>query len=71
LFSSRGNLPPYLVDDNICHCHLAALKAITELDDDDLKHVSFRNGVCEVRYFLLLVASSLIFIPRSISLPSV
>ncbi|KAK2716980.1 hypothetical protein QYM36_007204 [Artemia franciscana] len=49
---ARGNLPPYLVEDNFCHCHLAALKAITELDDDDLKHVSFRNGVCELPHYI-------------------
>lgn len=37
-----------MTDDNCCHCNLAALKTVTDLQDKDILHVSFHNKVFEV-----------------------
>lgn len=36
------------MDDNCCHCNLAALKTVTQLDEKDLVCVSFHNSIYEV-----------------------
>ncbi|KAG8185295.1 hypothetical protein JTE90_023903 [Oedothorax gibbosus] len=42
--------PSYIVDDNCCRCHTAALKRATGLSDEDLIYVSFHNRVYEVPF---------------------
>lgn len=42
------------MDDNCCHCNLAALKTVTQLDEKDLVCVSFHNSIYEVPYFVAL-----------------
>lgn len=44
--------PTFIHDDNCCFCHSAALKNLTGLTDDDLIHVSFRNRVCQVPFYV-------------------
>lgn len=36
------------VDDNCCLCHVAGVKFLSELNDEDVLHASFRNHVFEV-----------------------
>lgn len=38
-----------VVDDNCCLCHVAGVKFMSRLSDDDVLHASFKNQVFEVR----------------------
>ncbi|XP_046448702.1 diacylglycerol lipase-beta-like isoform X2 [Daphnia pulex] len=42
------------MDDNCCHCNLAALKTVTQLQEKDIICVSFHNSIYEVPYFVAL-----------------
>ncbi|KAI9563691.1 hypothetical protein GHT06_011155 [Daphnia sinensis] len=42
------------MDDNCCHCNLAALKTVTQLEEKDIVCVSFHNSIYEVPYFVAL-----------------
>ncbi|XP_076332276.1 diacylglycerol lipase-beta-like isoform X2 [Tachypleus tridentatus] len=44
--------PDFVVDDNCCLCHAAALKNITGLKDSDLIYVSFHNRVYAVPFYV-------------------
>lgn len=50
--SCFGN-PQYtmVVDDNCCSCHLAGVKHISKLNEEDILFASFRNHVFEVSFF--------------------
>lgn len=37
-----------VVDDNCCLCHVAGVKYMSQLSDDDVLHASFKNNVFEV-----------------------
>ena len=39
------------MDDNCCHCNLAALKTVTQLQEKDIICVSFHNSIYEVKIF--------------------
>ncbi|XP_022255756.1 sn1-specific diacylglycerol lipase beta-like isoform X2 [Limulus polyphemus] len=49
----RGQ-PDFVVDDNCCLCHAAALKNITGLKDSDLIYVSFHNRVYAVPFYVAI-----------------
>lgn len=36
------------VDDNCCMCHVAGVKFMSRLSDEDVLHASFKNQVFEV-----------------------
>ncbi|XP_035230504.1 diacylglycerol lipase-beta-like [Stegodyphus dumicola] len=44
--------PSYIIDDNCCQCHTAALKYVTDLSDEDLIFVSFHNRVYEIPFYV-------------------
>ncbi|XP_015905728.1 diacylglycerol lipase-beta [Parasteatoda tepidariorum] len=46
--------PSYIVDDNCCQCHTAALKYVTGLTDEDLIFVSFHNRVYEIPFYVAI-----------------
>ncbi|GFR34166.1 sn1-specific diacylglycerol lipase beta [Trichonephila clavata] len=46
--------PSYIVDDNCCECHTAALKHVTGLSDEDLIFVSFHNRVYEIPFYVAI-----------------
>jgi sn1-specific diacylglycerol lipase len=40
--------PHLVVNDNCCHCHVAGVKYMSKLRDEDVLHASFKNHVFEV-----------------------
>lgn len=52
--SCFGN-PQYtmVVDDNCCSCHLAGVKHISKINEEDILFASFRNHVFEVSFFII------------------
>lgn len=38
------------MDDNCCLCHVAGVKFMSRLNDEDVLHASFKNHVFEVSY---------------------
>lgn len=46
--------PPYVMQDNCCLCHTAALKAITDLSEESITYVTFHNKIYEVPFFVAI-----------------
>ena len=45
---------PHIVDDNMCHCHLAALHKVTGLNEMDIIYCSFENDIYQVPFLVCL-----------------
>lgn len=66
--------PSYIIDDNCCECHTAALKKITGLTEEDLVYVSFHNKVYEVPFYVAIdhqTCSVVVSIRGTLSLPDI
>lgn len=46
--------PSYVLQDNCCMCHTAALKTITGLSEDNLTYITFHNQIYEVPFFVAI-----------------
>lgn len=59
-FLSFRSKAQVVVDDNCCLCHVAGVKYMSRMRNEDVLHASFRNHVFEVSILssLLLVFSS-------------
>lgn len=43
--------PSYVMQDNCCLCHTAALKAVTGLSEENITYITFHNKIYEVSFF--------------------
>ncbi|XP_063858266.1 diacylglycerol lipase-beta-like isoform X4 [Scylla paramamosain] len=46
--------PRYVMQDNCCLCHTAALKAITGLSEENITYITFHNKIYEVPFFIAI-----------------
>ncbi|XP_066966714.1 diacylglycerol lipase-beta-like isoform X3 [Macrobrachium rosenbergii] len=46
--------PPYVLQDNCCMCHTAALKTITGLTEENITYITFHNKIYEVPFFVAI-----------------
>nr|XP_045609278.1 diacylglycerol lipase-beta-like isoform X2 [Procambarus clarkii] len=46
--------PEFVMQDNCCLCHTAALKAITNLTEDNITYITFHNKIYEVPFFVAI-----------------
>ncbi|KAK7068206.1 hypothetical protein SK128_005996 [Halocaridina rubra] len=46
--------PSYVLQDNCCLCHTAALKTITGLSEDNITYITFHNKIYEVPFFVAI-----------------
>lgn len=54
IFRSKAQV---VIDDNCCLCHVAGVKYMSRMRNEDVLHASFRNHVFEVgaRFFLAIL----------------
>lgn len=43
--------PPYVMQDNCCLCHTAALKEMTGLSEENITYITFQNKIYEVHFY--------------------
>ncbi|KAG0725122.1 Sn1-specific diacylglycerol lipase beta [Chionoecetes opilio] len=46
--------PRYVMQDNCCLCHTAALKALTGLSEENITYITFHNKIYEVPFFIAI-----------------
>ncbi|XP_042236412.1 diacylglycerol lipase-beta-like isoform X2 [Homarus americanus] len=46
--------PNYVMQDNCCLCHTAALRAITGLTEENITYITFHNKIYEVPFFVAI-----------------
>lgn len=46
--------PSYVMQDNCCLCHTAALKAVTGLSEENITYITFHNKIYEVPFFVAI-----------------